>query len=200
MKKQETQAFEIQGEVKEKQVLSSFEDLIPKPNTIWFKLWKAKQEIEAVKKNAKNPHFRSNYADINSILDAIEPVLLKYELLLLQPIENGKVYSRIYDVETGEFVESFIELPQINDPQKLAGAVTYFRRYTAQSLLSLSAEDDDANTATQAIKTQKPKFPQDRFENGLTKVNNGELTAEAFKKALEGYELTDLQTAAIKLI
>jgi len=89
-----------------KQTEQEFMDAIPKPQTIWFKLWKAKQEIEAVKKNAKNPHFKSNYADINSILDAVEPVLLKYHLLLLQPIENGKVYSRIYDVESGEFVES----------------------------------------------------------------------------------------------
>ena len=200
MKKQETQAFEIKGEVKEKQVLSSFEDLIPKPNTIWFKLWKAKQEIEAVKKNAKNPHFKNNYADINALIEAVEPVLLKYNLILMQPIENGCVVTRIVDCEDGQSVESSLMLPQIQDPQKLGSAVTYFRRYTLQSLMSLQAEDDDANTATQAIKTQKPKFPQDRFENGLTKVNNGELTADQFKKALEGYELTDLQTAAIKLI
>jgi hypothetical protein len=59
-----------------------FEDLLPKPNTIWFKLWKAKQEIEAVKKNAKNPHFKNNYADINALIEAVEPVLLKYNLNL----------------------------------------------------------------------------------------------------------------------
>ena len=177
-----------------------FEDLIPKPNTIWFKLWKAKQEIEAVKKNAKNPHFKNNYADINALIEAVEPVLLRYNLILMQPIENGCVVTRIVDCEDGQSVESSLMLPQIQDPQKLGSAVTYFRRYTLQSLMSLQAEDDDANTATQAIKTQKQKFPQDRFENGLTKVNNGELTADQFKKALEGYELTDLQTAAIKLI
>lgn len=178
----------------------TFEDAIPKPQTLWFKLWKAKQQIGAVSKNAKNPHFRSNYADINAILDAVEPVLLEFNLLLIQPIENGKVFSRIYDVESGDFVESYIDLPQVNDPQKLGGAVTYFRRYTLQSLLSLSAEDDDANNVTQSIKQQKPTFPQDRFENGLSKIEKGELTAEAFKKALQGYELTDLQTKAIQLL
>jgi hypothetical protein len=118
----------------------------------------------------------------------------------MQPIENGCVVTRILDCEDGQSVESSLMLPAIQDPQKLGSAVTYFRRYTLQSLLSLQAEDDDANTATDAIKKQKPKFPQERFENGLTKVSNGELTADAFKKALEGFELTELQTAAIKLI
>ena len=177
-----------------------FEDLIPKPNTIWFKLWKAKQEIEAVKKNAKNPHFKNNYADINALIEAVEPVLLKYNLLLMQPIENGCVVTRILDCESGDSVESTMRLPEIQDPQRVGSAVTYYRRYTLQSLMTLQAEDTDAQDVSDYIKKQKPKFPQERFENGLTKVGNGELTADAFKKALEGFELTELQTAAIKLI
>jgi hypothetical protein len=177
-----------------------FEDLLPKPNTIWFKLWKAKQEIEAVKKNAKNPHFKNNYADINALIEAVEPVLLKYNLILMQPIENGCVVTRILDCESGDSVESTMRLPEIQDPQRVGSAVTYYRRYTLQSLMTLQAEDTDAQDVSDYIKKQKPKFPQDRFENGLTKVSNGELTADAFKKALEGFELTELQTAAIKLI
>jgi hypothetical protein len=177
-----------------------FEDLLPKPNTIWFKLWKAKQEIEAVKKNAKNPHFKNNYADINALIEAVEPVLLKYNLLLMQPIENGCVVTRIVDCESGDSVESTMRLPEIQDPQRVGSAVTYYRRYTLQSLMVLQAEDTDAQDVSDYIKKQKPKFPQDRFENGLTKVGNGELTADAFKKALVDYELTELQTAAIKLI
>ena len=177
-----------------------FEDLLPKPNTIWFKLWKAKQEIEAVKKNAKNPHFKNNYADINALIEAVEPVLLKYNLILMQPIENGCVVTRIVDCESGDSVESTMRLPEIQDPQRVGSAVTYYRRYTLQSLMTLQAEDTDAQDVSDYIKKQKPKFPQERFDNGLTKVGNGELTAEAFKKALEGFELTELQTAAIKLI
>jgi len=182
------------------QLNEKFEDCIPKPQTIWFKLWKAKQEIEAVKKNAKNPHFKNNYADINAIIEAVEPVLLKYNLILMQPVMDGKVVTKIIDCETGQSVDSWMELPQITDPQKIGSAVTYFRRYTLQSLLSLQAEDDDANTASATIKTQKPTISQDRFEAGLTKVEKGEMTAEAFKKALSGYELTELQTKALMLL
>jgi hypothetical protein len=182
------------------QLNEKFEDCIPEPQTIWFKLWKAKQEIEAVKKNAKNPHFKNNYADINAIIEAVEPVLLKYNLILMQPVKFGRVYSEIIDAETGHTLESWMELPQITDPQKVGSAVTYFRRYTLQSLLSLQAEDDDANTASATIKTQKPTISQDRFEAGLTKVEKGEMTSEAFKKALSGYELTELQTKALMLL
>lgn len=178
----------------------SFEDAIPKPQGIYFKLWKAKQEIGKINKSADNPFFKSKYADLNTILDVVEPILHKYNLVMLQPIENGKVFTRIYDCESGDFVESSLDLPVINDPQKLGGCVSYFRRYSCQSLLSLSMQDDDANDVTQHVKNTKPSFPQDRFENGLSKIEKGELTAEAFKKALVGYELTDVQAKAIQLL
>jgi hypothetical protein len=94
----------------------------------------------------------------------------------------------------------------VDSQDKAAGkAMTYALKNALlySFLVPTGAIDDTDKTHSDAIPTppkQKPKFPQDRFENGLTKVGNGELTAEAFKKALEGFELTDLQTAAIKLI
>ena len=46
----------------------SFEDAIPRPNGIYFKMWKAKQQIGKASKNAKNPHYKRNYVDINSVI------------------------------------------------------------------------------------------------------------------------------------
>jgi hypothetical protein len=117
--------------------------------SIYKKLAEAKKEIGKVSKNAKNPHFKNTYADVNALIEAVEPILLEKGLLLLQPIENGKVTSIIYEIEGTENVFSEIELPPLTDPQKLGSAITYFRRYTLQSLLSLQAEDDDANKASQ---------------------------------------------------
>ena len=169
-------------------------------SNIYLKLWKAKQEIGKINKSADNPFFKSKYADLNTILDVVEPILHKHGLILLQPIENGKVCSQIIDVDSGQGVYSEIELPQINDPQKLGGCVSYFRRYTLQSLCSLSMQDDDAQDVTNHVKNTKPKFPQDRFENGLAKLDKGELTKEKFLKALEGFELTDIQKGVIALL
>jgi len=85
----------------------------------------------------------------------------------------------------------------ITDPQKLIASITYYRRGSLQTLLTLQAVDDDGNTAREAV---SKLFPQERFESGLAKVSNGELTTEQFKNALKGYELTELQTKAMSLL
>ena len=115
---------------------------------IYAKIHEAKQEIGVVKKNAKNPHFKNTYADLNALIDAVEPILLSKGLILLQPIENAKVSTLIIDIETGEQIASSIDLPTSGTPQAMGSAITYFRRYTLQSLLSLQADDDDGQMAS----------------------------------------------------
>ena len=122
---------------------------------LYTKLNKVKKEIGAISKDSTNPFFKSKYFDINALLKHVEPLLQKNGLLLLQPIVKGEVFSEIIDIDNGESVQSSIPLPQMDDPQKLGSAVTYYRRYTLQSLLGLQAEDDDANTASQATKSNK---------------------------------------------
>jgi hypothetical protein len=125
---------------------------------IYTKLAAVKKEIGAISKDETNPFFKSKYFDINGLLRHTEPLLQKNGLLLLQPIIKGEVYSEIIDIESGESVTSSIALPNIEDPQRIGGCVSYYRRYTLQSLLGLQAEDDDANAASQAVKakTEKP--------------------------------------------
>lgn len=125
--------------------------------SIYKKLAEAKKEIGKVSKNAKNPHFKNTYADVNALIEAVEPILLEKGLLLLQPIQSQKVLTIIHDVESNESVQSEIDLPALSDPQKLGSAITYFRRYTLQSLLSLQAEDDDANKASQTTQQAPTK-------------------------------------------
>jgi hypothetical protein len=127
--------------------------------SIYTKIHQAKQEIGKVSKTATNPHFKKSYADLNSLIEAVESILLEKGLLLLQPLQGGKVITMIFDVETGESIQSDIDLPQIQDPQKLGSAITYFRRYTLQSLLSLQAVDDDGNLASQPTQGVKPLLP-----------------------------------------
>ena len=170
-----------------------------KVSGLYPKLHAAKQKIGKVVKNANNPHFKKSYADINALVETVEPILLEQGLLLLQPISEGVVSTLIIDIETGQSVVSSMRLPEIQDPQKIGSAVTYYRRYTLQSLLSLQAEDDDANSASATVKNTKPTITQERFENGLSQIAEGKLTPEAFKKALVGFQLTDLQTKALLL-
>ena len=123
---------------------------------IYTKLAAVKKEVGIISKDETNPFFKSKYFDINGLLKHVEPLLQKNGLLLLQPIINGEVVSQIIDIDNGDSVTSSIALPNIEDPQRIGGCVSYYRRYTLQSLLSLQAEDDDANAATQAVKSTKP--------------------------------------------
>ena len=112
----------------------------------------AKKEIGAISKESKNPFFKSKYFDINQLLEHVEPVLLKHGLMITQPIQENKVYTNIWDIESGEFCNSYLELPIIQDPQKIGSAISYFRRYTLASLLAIQAEDDDGNKASKPAK------------------------------------------------
>jgi hypothetical protein len=114
------------------------------------KLSAVKAEVGRISKDSSNPFFKSKYFDVNSLLLHVEPIIQKHELLLLQPIQDGLVKSIIFDTK-GFSIESGIALPEINDPQKLGSAITYYRRYTLQSLLALQAEDDDANLASNKV-------------------------------------------------
>jgi hypothetical protein len=96
-------------------------------------------------------------------MDVVKPLLSKHDLLITQPCEGNKVYTIISD-HTGDFRQSFIEIPaNITDPQKFGSAITYFRRYTLQSLLALQADDDDGNLASK--------------KNGKLKSTHSEITA-----------------------
>ena len=117
-------------------------------NSIYKKLYKVQKEIGAISKDSTNPFYKSKYFDINSLIKQLMPILEKHNLLLLQPMSEGSQYSKIVDVDTGDSVESSLSLPINLDAQKIGSAITYYRRYTLQSLLGLQAEDDDGNNAS----------------------------------------------------
>jgi len=149
---------------------------------IYKKLHEAKLEIGKISKNAKNPHFKNTYADLNALIEAVEPILLEKGLVMLQPILDGYVKTIIVDIENGEQVESCMKLPEILDPQKIGSAITYYRRYTLQSLLSLQAVDDDGESASTA-KQALPTLTDERFAGALEKIQKGEYTIEKLKSS-----------------
>lgn len=129
-------------------------------------LFELKKEVGTMTKDSVNPFFKSKYFDINQLLEHVEPLAAKNGLIILQPIIKGFVRTEIHCVETEEMVFSEIELTGIKDAQKVGSEITYFRRYTLQSLLGIQAEDDDANKAAQPTKQEvkKPFFTEANFE------------------------------------
>jgi len=154
------------------------------------KLLEVKKQIGVLAKNAKNPFFKSQYLDLHDLLTAVEPLLHEQGLILLQPIKDNKVCSCIYDSETSTMlIDSSIDLPNITDPQKLGSAITYFRRYTLKSLLSISEVDDDGNLASRPVNKPTPKSPinPELFSQGIQKADGN---PTMFKKLIEKFDLT----------
>ena len=129
-----------------------------KEKSINEKLFNLQQEIGTISKDAKNPFYKSKYFDINSLIKQLQPLLNKHRLLLLQPIEEDMVVSKLICVDGTGGVISGLKLPEITDPQKLGSCITYYRRYTLGSLLGLQAEDDDGNAASGKTETEELKW------------------------------------------
>lgn len=135
---------------------------------IYHKLYKLQSEIGTISKDVRNPFYKSKYFDINSLIGQLHPLLEKHKLVLIQPITDNQVRSVIVDLDGGS-VESSMQLPNIQDPQKIGSAITYYRRYTLTSLLGLQAEDDDANS-TVGYKYQPKKTNYNQSNNPLNNI------------------------------
>ena len=115
------------------------------------KLRQLRNAIGVLEKTAVNPFFKSKYIDINALLDVLDPELEKLKLTLLQPLTNVNGVPAIKTIlmdDDKELISDIITLPLIQDPQKMGGAITYYRRYSIISLLCLRAIDDDGNASS----------------------------------------------------
>lgn len=123
-------------------------------------LLKAQSEMSNPKKGSTNPFFKSKYADLNSIREAVIPVLNANGISVLQPtftIENKNFVKTILLHESGEFLESYTEIlfAKQNDAQAQGSGISYARRYALQSFVCIGADDDDAQKAN-ALPTPPP--------------------------------------------
>ena len=129
---------------------------------IYKKIQAVRKEIGVMTKDKKNPFFKSNYFDINQLIEKLEPLLEKNKLSLSQPLttigDKASLTTTLVDLEAeeetiellikgGHMVQWTVPLPDIQDPQKMGAAITYYRRYALQALFALQAEDNDGETA-----------------------------------------------------
>jgi len=123
------------------------------------------QEVPNIYKNAKGYNYK--FADLGEINEIIKPLLKKNGLGYAQPLSGTGVKTIIFHVESGESIESTVEVPQgvklngMNDFQVLGSAITYLRRYSLSSMLGLIT-DEDADAAGEQVKqVEQPKTRED---------------------------------------
>lgn len=114
----------------------------------------AQAQMGKALKSANNPHFKSKYADLSSVVDATMPALNANGIAVIQPMqesETGRVVMTKFIHTSGEVLECAIPLIVAkNDMQGMGSAITYARRYGLMSLAGIAPEDDDGNAAAKA--------------------------------------------------
>jgi hypothetical protein len=127
-------------------------------------LIKAQSQMGSAVKDAKNPHFRSRYASLAAVIDAIIPVLNANGVGVLQlpSIEGSEVrLTTILMHSSGQRLSSTVGAPlgKRQDAQSVGSAITYLRRYSLQSIMGLPVEDDDGNAASRR-QPQRRQVPE----------------------------------------
>ena len=121
-------------------------------------LVKAQGEIKGAAKDAKNPHYKSQYATLESVVDAVRAPFAKYGLAYTQLLGDGGADVLIETVllhESGEWLSQPFRIPAPkHDPQGYGSAVTYGRRYALAALAGIAQVDDDG----EAARSDKPAF------------------------------------------
>ena len=127
-------------------------------------LLKAQKEMGAALKDAKNPYFKSTYADLKAVIEAIKDPLNNSGITFLQAVNGGGEGTPVIETmllhESGQFLctKTPVFCSKPNDPQAFGSGVTYSKRYALQAFMGLPTEDDDGNKGSG--KTDKPTTKQ----------------------------------------
>lgn len=120
-------------------------------------------EIGGVAKGKTNPHFRSKYATLESVIEASKGILASHGIALMQfpaAFSGGAMsLDTVLIHESGEWLsgeEAFGVATGKQDPQAVGSALTYARRYAQMAVLNMPAVDDDAETATRPAPVKNP--------------------------------------------
>jgi hypothetical protein len=175
------------------------------------------QEVPVIHKATQG--YGYTYADLTKIIQVINPLLAKHGLGYTQPLMGSSVKTIVFHIESGESIESVVDIPQgvalakMNDFQVLGSAITYLRRYSLASILTLITDADLDASGEQIRKESKPisnSAPVEKPSLNDTdfiklcgainagNVHNGEVINEAW--ATKMYSLTPEQVKTIQML
>lgn len=158
-------------------------------NEVAAALAKAQGQIANATLNRINPHFKSKYADLASILDAIRKPLSENGLAPVQQIEvaeKGMLLRTTLLHSSGQWVATEYPLPMLGRPQEMGSLLTYARRYSLTALICTAADDDDDANAAESQgqrvggqRRPKPPAPNPMQELPPHDAETGEIVADA---------------------
>ncbi len=138
--------------------------------------------------DASNPHFKSRYATLTSIMESCRAALSANNIAVVQGTSIDTELPLRVSVTTllihssGEWIKDTLSLrPAKDDAQGAGSAITYARRYSLASLVGVVAdEDDDAEAAVG--RTDKQAKPGSK-KQPLVVVPNSDSPVKASDKS-----------------
>lgn len=124
-------------------------------------LCKAQSEMGPARKGKVNPAFRSNYADLASVIEAVQPLH-----------DNGLAYTQLVAVDgdivgvrtvlrhvSGQTLDCGSMTARAKDAsaQAIGSALTYLRRYSLMTACGIASADDDGQSAGRPSAQQQPR-------------------------------------------
>jgi len=128
---------------------------------------------------------RYKYADFDTLIQAVRPILNKNGLFLTQPIKTEE--NNITFVETkivhqsGQSISSKLEIKLPADPKQAGAIISYFKRYCLESTLGISTNED--TDATVSRETEPKKAAPKAVKNAASGAKSSTIT-EAQRKRL----------------
>lgn len=137
-------------------------------------LSKAQGIIENAKKDVENTFFKTKYADLASVWDAIRKPLSDNGLSVVQGCnENDHLVTTLMH-SSGQFISSVT--PIFNgkkDAQGFGSGMTYARRYALSAIVGITQDDDDGNNASQKHDVNNDASSKDAREKRIIALISG---------------------------
>ena len=148
------------------------------------------QEVKPIYQSSQGYGYK--YASLGSIFKIINPLLKKHGLGFTQLLDGDGLKTVIFHLESGEFLESNmniqqnVQLAKMNTFQVLGSAITYYRRYSISAALGLIT-DSDIDACGEEVEA-KPKLDKKGFDFLISRG-----TIEHIKEAFKVRDITDAQ-------
>jgi hypothetical protein len=130
-------------------------------NELAKSLVKAQAAMNHAAKDSKNPHFKSAYSSLASVIDAVRPHLSANGLAVVQKThdaEGGVCVETVIIHESGQEMSCgklFVPASK-QDAQGMGSALSYAKRYSIQAAFCVASEDDDGNAAVKSAPSKPP--------------------------------------------
>lgn len=152
------------------------------PGKVFDALEEARKEFPELRKDTE-AHY-GKFVNFNTIRAQIDPVLARHDLAIFQfpdTVGDKPALTTILRHKSGESVESTTPLAlSKQDPQAQGASITYMKRYSYNTILSLKNLDDDDDGDVASLPDKQVKTA--KGDNRAARNQRTELEA-AFKQA-----------------